>query len=337
MIPRRRGEPPRDLSKPIEEVSVQIDATLHGARLDVALTHFLTWRSRNSILELIRDGNVILEGRKARKSSKVRDGEVIVIKVPKRAEPDEAISPAGDDIDVLYQDKGMIAVDKPAGLAVHPAGRRVYGTLIHWLHTQFRRPDDPAHDVIPRLLHRLDRETSGLVMASLNPDLHAQIAIQFEDRLVTKTYQAVVHGAPPAEEGVIDFSIGPDRGSEIKLKLEARADGSGLSALTHYKILRQSGRYTLVELRPKTGRTHQLRVHMAALGCPLVGDKIYGVEDAVFLEYLNDTLSEATKARLVLDRHALHSASIEFFHPWEDRNMTLQAPLPSDMSDLLES
>lgn len=335
MIPRMRGEPPRDLSKPLEEVKVQIDAALHGTRLDVALTHFLTWRSRNSILELIRDGHVILEGREARKSSKVRDGEVIVIKIPKRPEPAEDVAPKGDDIRVLYQDKGMIAVDKPPGLAVHPAGRRVYGTLIHWLHTQFRRPDDADHDVVPRLLHRIDRETSGLVMASLNPDLHAKIAIQFEERKIAKTYQAVVHGSPPDEEGSIDMSIGPARDSEIKLKLEARNDGSGLSALTHYRVLRKSSRFALVELRPKTGRTHQLRVHMAAVGCPLVGDKIYGVEDAVFLDSLAGTLSAESQARLILDRHALHSASIEFFHPWEDRQMTVAAPLPTDMSGLL--
>lgn len=337
MIPRMRGEPPRDLSKPLEEVKVQIDATLHGERLDVALTHFLTWRSRNSILELIRDGNVILEGRKARKSSKVRNGEVIVIKVPKRPEPAEDVSPAGDDIHVIYRDSGMIAVDKPAGLAVHPAGRRVHGTLIHWLHTQFRRPDDADHDVVPRLLHRLDRETSGLVLASLNPDLHAKIAIQFEDRSVRKTYQAVVHGRPKEDQGSVDLAIGPARRSEINLKLEARSDGSGRSALTHYRVLRSNDRFSLVELSPRTGRTHQLRVHMAAIGCPLVGDKIYGVEDAVFLEYLAGGLSEATQARLILPRHALHNASIEFFHPWEDRQMSLSAALPTDMSALLDT
>jgi 23S rRNA-/tRNA-specific pseudouridylate synthase len=144
-----------------------------------------------------------------------------------------------------------------------------------------------------------------------------------------------VHGSPPDEEGSIDMSIGPARDSEIKLKLEARNDGSGLSALTHYRVLRKSSRFALVELRPKTGRTHQLRVHMAAVGCPLVGDKIYGVEDAVFLDSLAGTLSAESQARLILDRHALHSASIEFFHPWEDRQMTMAAPLPTDMSDLL--
>ena len=325
MIPRIRGEAPRDLSKPLEEVRVQIDAPLDGERLDVALTHFLTWRSRTSILELIRDGYVILEGRRARKSSRVRRGEIVTVKVPPRPEPDGPVAPDGE-IDVLYQDAGLIAVDKPAGLAVHPAGKRIHGTLIHWLHTKFRRPEDPAHDVVPRLLHRIDRETSGLLMASLNPDVHAKVAIQFEDRHVSKTYLAVVHGGPPRDAGSIDLSIGPHRSSAVKLKLAAFADGSGLHALTHYEVKQRNDRFALVELRPKTGRTHQLRVHMAAIGCPLVGDKVYGVEDAVFLEYLAGEISDATRERLVLDRHALHSASIRFHHPVKGEDMTLEAP-----------
>ena len=335
MIPRMRGEPPRDLSKPLEEVRIQIDASLDGARLDVALTRYLTWRSRTSILELIRDGHVILEGRRARKSSRVRSGEVITIKIPPRPEPEPAVAPEDRDIRILYQDRGLVAVDKPAGLAVHPAGKRVYGTLIHWLHTQYRRPDDPAHDVVPRLLHRIDRETSGLVMASLNPDLHSVVGAQFEERQVTKVYQAVVHGCPPHDEGTVDLGIGEDRSSEVRLKLEARSDGSGQHALTHYRVLRRNERFSLVELRPKTGRTHQLRVHMDAIGCPLVGDKVYGVEDAVFLEYVAGGISDANRARLILDRHALHSASITFYHPFEEQEMTLSAALPDDMASLV--
>jgi 23S rRNA pseudouridine1911/1915/1917 synthase len=335
MIPRLRGDPPRDLSRPLEELRVQIDGPRDGERLDVALTHYLTWRSRTSILELIRDGLVILEGRRARKSSRVRRGEIITIKIPPRPEPLEPIAPDGSGIDILYQDRAMVAVDKPAGLAVHPAGKRVHGTLIHWLHTHFRRPDDAAHDVVPRLLHRIDRETSGLVMVSLNPDLHAEVGRQFEEREVKKVYRAVVHGCPPGDEGVVDFGIEPDSDSVVRLKLRATVSGGGQHALTHYRVERRTDRFALVELRPQTGRTHQLRVHMAAIGCPLVGDKVYGVDDGVFLEYLEGELSEATRERLVLDRHALHSASITFHHPFEDRPMTLSAPLPRDMASLL--
>jgi 23S rRNA pseudouridine1911/1915/1917 synthase len=335
MIPRMRGEPPRDLSKPLEEVKVRIDAPLDGVRLDVALTKFLTWRSRNSILDLIRDGHVVLEGRRVRKASRVRKGDVITVQIPPRPEADPVAPEDDSDIHILYQDRGLVAVDKPAGLAVHPAGRRVHGTLIHGLHSRYRRPEDPAHDVVPRLLHRLDRETSGLVMVSLNPDLHAKLGMQFEARQVAKVYHAVVHGCPPEPEGVIDRSIGPDRRSAIRLKLRADPDEGGLPALTRYRVLRSNERFSLVELRPRTGRTHQLRVHMDAIGCPVVGDKIYGVEDDVFLEYLHGELSESTRERLVLARHALHSASLTFQHPGENREMTLTAPLHADMAALV--
>ncbi len=336
MIPRFPGDPPLDLSRPLEEIKIQIQAPLDGLRLDAALTQFITWRSRTSIHQLIKDGFVILEGRRARPASRMRQGEVVVVKIPKRSVPDEPVAPDDSDIVVVHQDDFMIAVDKPPGLAVHPAGRRIHGTLIHYLHQRFRRPEDPAHDVVPRLMHRIDRETSGLIMASLNEDFHAQITRQFEDRLVHKTYLAVVHGCPQQDEGLIDLGIGPDRSSSIRLKLEARRDGSGQPALTRYRVLQQNKRYALVEMKPKTGRTHQLRVHMTAIGCPLVGDKIYGVEDEIFLQSLDGALSQENKERLVLERHALHNHRISFYHPVDARQMELTAPLPADMAALLE-
>jgi len=207
MIPRFPGDPPKDLSRPLEEVKILVDKPLDGARLDRALVRFLTWRSRNSIHRLIRDGHVLLEGRRARPATKVRMGEVLRIKIPKRPEPQAPVAPDDTDIHILHEDRYMIAVDKPPGLAVHPAGRRVHGTLIHFLHTRYRRPQDPDHDVVPRLLHRIDRETSGVVMASLHEDFHSQVARQFEDRKVQKTYLAVVHGCPEPVTGLIDLGI----------------------------------------------------------------------------------------------------------------------------------
>lgn len=335
MIPRFPGQPNKDLTRPIERVEVVIDARQDGCRLDVALGHFLTWRSRTSIHRLIRDGYVQLEGRDARPAAKVRRGELIVVHVPQTPEPDFDTAPQGFEIPILYEDRYMIAVDKPPGVAVHPAGRRVYGTLIHFLHRRFRRPDDPAHDVVPRLMHRLDRETSGVVCAGLDETFHALVSGQFETRQVAKTYLAVVHGTPNPVVGEIALGIGPARDSEVRLKLEARHDGSGLAALTHYRTLRTRGPYSLVELKPRTGRTHQLRVHMAAIGCPIVGDKIYGVPDEVFLEHLREELSEATRELLVLDRHALHAHELVFHHPHRGEDLTLTAPLPTDMAQLV--
>lgn len=261
-------------------------------------------------------------------------GDVVRVSIPPPAVPVQLV-PTDVEVPILYQDRWMIAVDKPAGMAVHPAGRRLGGTLIHWLHGCFRS-DDPACDVVPRLLHRIDRETSGVVAVGLEAEFQGLVGRQFEDRKVHKTYLAVVHGCPTPREGQIDFGIGPDRRSRVRLKLEARRDGSGQHATTSYRVLRSNDRYALVELKPKTGRTHQLRVHMSALGHPLIGDKIYGPDEGIFLEHLDGALSDESRARLVLDRHALHAWRLSFHHPFLDRSLEFEAPLPGDMSALVD-
>ncbi|MCB9877983.1 MAG: RluA family pseudouridine synthase [Planctomycetes bacterium] len=294
----------------------------------------LTWRSRSSIVRLIENGMVRLEGRAVPASRRVRAGETIEVDVP----PPPVPAPAAPDaftLPILYEDRVMVAVDKPPGMAVHPSGRHLSGTLIHELHRRYRRTDDPAHDVVPRLLHRIDIETSGVVAVGLDELFHQQVRQQFEDRVVEKTYLAVVFGCPREQQGRIDFGILPDKSSAVRLKLTTGAPGEGLSAVTNYRVVRTVDRYSLVEVRPETGRTHQIRVHLAAIGCPLVGDKLYGPDESIFLEQLRGQLSDASRAALVLDRHALHSHSLTFFHPVRGEPLTLRAPLPADLATLV--
>jgi 23S rRNA pseudouridine1911/1915/1917 synthase len=335
LIPRYPGQPPKDFSRPIETLDLRVDMRQAGMRLDRALCSFLHWRSRSSIHRLIAAGMVELEGRRARPSTRVQWGEHIVVHIPRQNQP--APDPATElPIPILHEDRWMVAVDKPPGVAVHPSGRRIVNTLIHFLHRRYRRPDLPEHDVVPRLLHRIDRETSGVVAVGLDEQFHAQVARQFEERTVAKTYLAVVHGCPTPVDGRIDLGIGPAHRSSVRLKLEARRDGSGFPAMTDYRVVRRSAQFSLVELRPRTGRTHQLRVHMAAIGCPLVGDKIYGQEDHVFLDSLAGRLTDADRTALVLDRHALHAHRLRFFHPGRGSELELEAPLPPDMAALVE-
>lgn len=328
-VPRRPGQGPRDLSKPLEQIEIVVEEECDGWRLDRTLQHYLPWRSRTGVVRLI-DGGYIDHRGKTRASRKVMTGEVIVVRIPMAPVPD--VGPDGFDIPILHEDRWIVVVDKPAGLAVHPAGKRVYGTLIHFLHKRYRS-DQPEHDVVPRLLHRIDRETSGVLAAGLEETTHGRIRAQFEDRSVEKAYLAVVHGCPREREGVVDLPIGPARRSEIRLKQEVRDDG--LVAKTVYRVLESANGYSLVELTPHTGRTHQLRVHMAAIGCPLVGDKLYGVDDEIFLAYLNDELTDTHREQLVLDRHALHSARLQFWHPGIDERVEYRAELPEDMARLL--
>ena len=334
MLPKYPGEGPRDLSKQREQLKVLVDAKLDGQRIDLALTAVLTWRSRASIHRLIDGGFVHLDGREVPASRRVRTGETIVVEIP----PNPTVNPdpgANVSFPVIYEDAWMIAVDKPPGMAVHPSGRRLDGTLIHALHRRYRSPGDPAHDVVPRLLHRIDVETSGVVAVGLDERFHHLVARQFEDRQVQKTYLAVVHGCPADPEGTIDLPIVPDKSSAVRLKLTTSETDTGLPAVTGYCVLRRSGPYSLIEVRPKTGRTHQIRVHMAAIGCPLVGDKLYGADESLFLHQLAGTLGEAHRVQLVLDRHALHAHSLTFFHPMLGRELSLVAPLPVDMAALV--
>jgi len=322
------------LSKPLEQVRILIDARTAGQRLDLALAAILTWRSRSSIARLIDQGMVRLQGRVVPASRKVRSGDTIEVDVPQDPVP----LPRTDqnfELPILFEDEWMIAVDKPAGMAVHPSGRHLHGTLIHELHRRYRRPDEPGNDVVPRLLHRIDLETSGVVAVGLDERFHHQVQQQFEGRLVKKSYLAVVHGRPDELEGRIDLGIRPDKTSAVRLKLTTCPPGQGQSAVTNYRVIRSNARFALVEVKPETGRTHQIRVHMKAIGCPLVGDKLYGADEQIFLQHLAGELDEADRDALVLDRHALHSHSLTFFHPHRDREVTIEAPLPREFAELV--
>lgn len=334
MLPKFPGDGPRDLSKPLESVKVLVDAQLAGQRLDLALAVVLTWRSRASIHRMIEAGLVRVDGRQVPASRRVREGDTIVVDVPQAP---TASPQAGVVLDfaILYEDAWMLAVDKPPGMAVHPSGRHLSGTLLHELHRRYRRPDEPQRDVVPRLLHRIDMETSGLVAVGLDEQFHQMVGRQFEDRRVHKSYLAVVRGRPAAAEGTIDAPIGHDKASAVRLKLTTCAPGDGLSAVTHYRVLRGNERHTLLEVRPQTGRTHQIRVHMASIGCPLVGDKLYGGDEQLFLRQIEGTLDDEQRRRLGLDRHALHSHSLQFFHPMLGKELKIEAPLPADMLALL--
>ena len=333
-LPKYPGEGPRDLSRPLEQVRVLVDARTDGQRLDLALASVLTWRSRSSIVRLIDQGMVRVEGRCVPASRRVRAGDTIEVDVPQDPVP-QPRTDVGCALCILYEDEHMVAVDKPPGMAVHPSGRHLHGTLMHELHRRYRRPEDPAHDVVPRLLHRIDLETSGVIAVGLDEHFHNQVRRQFEERLVQKSYLAVVHGRPVESEGRIDLGIVPDKSSAVRLKLTTCDPGAGQSAITNYRVVRANERFSLVDVRPETGRTHQIRVHMAAIGCPLVGDKLYGANEQHFLQQISGTLDDEARRQLVLDRHALHSHTLTFYHPHAKRELTLQAPLPVDLAALV--
>ncbi len=348
MLPKRPGKRPADLSQPIKEVKARIYPEIAGLRLDQALAELFTWRSRSSIQKLIKEGKVRIRlggeapgSRKGelvsqpRSARKVFAEDLVMVEVPPRALVDQVdLDLLPSDLRILWEDPYLVALDKPAGLAVHPTSSRLSGTLINLLHGLYRNADDPARDVVPRLCHRLDRETSGLILVAKDAQAHSEVRKQFEAQTVQKSYLALVEGCPEQEETWIDAAIGPARRSAVRLKMGLREDG--LQSLTHV-LLRQRGRkISLVECFPRTGRQHQIRVHLASRGLPLVGDKLYGPDEQLFLRGIDDTLTSEDEALLRLPRQALHSHTLSLRHPISGDPLELSCPFPEDMRKLLE-
>lgn len=316
-------------------------------RLDKYLTDRISFMSRNQLQRLIDEGGVSVNSRPAKASQKVRLNDLIEVALP--PPPSTEIQPEDIPLDILYEDDALIVVNKQPGLIVHPARSHLKGTLLNALVHHFRaRASGAALSSVgsdfarPGVVHRLDRFTSGAMVVAKDDTAHWRLGRQFENRTVDKRYLALVEGNLEADADVIEAPLG-DSTSRVKgqrEKQQVRHDPAGKPALTIYRV-RQRFRtrppahakptsaqirlpaYTLVELELKTGRTHQIRVHMAYLGHPLVGDDMYGGK--------HFTLSGGA----VFTRQALHAATLGFKHPITDAPMTFAAPLPADLAALL--
>ncbi len=341
----------RDLTRPAESVELVVDASDFGMRvadvamrLDAFLVHHLTWRSRSSIQDLVKEGWVSVDASspeaptgtgsyavERRPGRKLRHGSRVRIDIPPHLRPpvDEHTS---TELVVLYEDDAVLAVDKPPFLPVHPSGRHLVDTLIQRVHAR-----TPAGEIerrgAPRLCHRLDRETSGVVLVAKDPEAHRELRRQFEAGTVEKEYLAIVHGVPARDQGVIEFPIGPARLSEVDLKMAACADG--LPARTDWRIVSAWSDRALLSCLLHTGRQHQIRVHLEAIGHPLVGDKLYGGDESFFLRHAAGVLDERDLELLELPRHALHDHRLAAVHPVTGRRLEVFSPLAEDLVDYL--
>jgi 23S rRNA pseudouridine1911/1915/1917 synthase len=341
----------RDLNVPPDRVELEVSASALGQkvedvslRLDAFLGRHLTWRSRSSIQGLVRDGFVLVDlatpdhprgtGEpkvERRPGRKLRHGTRVVVMIPPelRLPAPEAIS---GELELLYEDEDAIAVDKPPLLPVHPSGRHVNDTLIQRVHARYQE-SHLERGLAPRLCHRLDRETSGIVLVAKNPRAHPLLAQQFEDRVVEKEYLAIVQGVPEEDSGTIDAPIGPARASSVRLKMVVAVDG--LPCRTDWKLLRSYGDVSLVACRLHTGRQHQIRVHLASIGLPIVGDKLYGLDEEYFKRNADGTLTEEDYEALGLPRHALHHHRLVFTSSVTRESVEVVSPLPADLRDFL--
>ena len=294
-----------------------------GSRLDVFLTSVLSGQSRSQIQRLIKEGSVRVGGRQAKANQPVKTGQEIAVDIPPPADP--APRPEALPLHIVYQDRDLIVVDKPAGMVVHPAAGHASGTLVNALLHHVDDLSGIGGEKRPGIVHRLDRGTSGLMVVAKHDAAHEELARQFHDREVEKEYIALVWGEVMAGRR-IDLPIGRDPGDRKKMSARARRSREAVTRIT--KAEHFGRMLTLAHLAIHTGRTHQIRVHLSAIGHPVVGDPVYG---GVHRRVPGDL-----RAVTHLNRPFLHAARFAFTHPIEGRRMQFESPLPEDLQQVLE-
>lgn len=306
-------------------LTAMVDEGHAGARLDKALAGLIPALSRERLKTLILDGQV----RDARGASicdpsrKVESGQCFTLQMPETICADAL--PQEIPLVIIHEDSHLIVIDKPAGMVVHPAAGNPDGTLVNALLHHCRGQLSGIGGVArPGIVHRIDKDTSGLLVVAKSDAAHEGLAKQFRDHSIARRYQAIVAGHPRPLSGTVDTWIG--RSTRDRKKMGVQNEGRGKHAVTHYRTVETLARAALVECRLETGRTHQVRVHMAHIGHPLLGDPVYGSRGKTFGTILS---------RLAFRRQALHAASLGLIHPITGERLDFESPLPADMQQLL--
>ena len=287
--------------------TTELRADRGGERLDVFVARRMSALTRSRVQRLIEQGQVRVQGERARASVRLAEGQAVTVDVP-APEPSEAQAEA-IPLDVLYEDGDLLAINKPAGMTVHPSPGHATSTLVNAILAHSPDLSGIGGVMRPGIVHRLDRDTSGVILVAKNDAAHNALARQLKDRKVEKVYVALVEGTPAPAEGIIDAPIARDpRRRERMAVIEG-----GREAVTSYRVIERFNGTSLIETRPKTGRTHQIRVHVAAIGHPIVGDRVYG------------------RASPMVTRQFLHACQITFAHPASGEVMTIDAPLADDL------
>lgn len=300
-----------------------------GERLDRFLAEQLPQVSRSQLKRLIDEGRVSIDGAKGKAGLKVRGGETVSVVLP---EPEPvAAAPEAIPLAVLYEDPHLIVIDKPAHMVVHPAPGHRGGTLVNALLHHCRDLSGIGGALRPGIVHRLDRDTSGVMVATKDDHTHRQLARQFKAHSIQRRYRALVHGLVPGERGTIDRPIGRHPAQRLKMSSSAR---HGRRAVTHWQVLRRydRDRLTLLDLALETGRTHQIRVHLAEMNWPVVGDPLYGNSNR-FRQVADVTLRRLLEP---LDRQFLHAWQLGFIHPQSGVALDFLAPLPPELQQVID-
>lgn len=304
-----------EISERIETQVYEVDMAGAGRRLDQYLSECEPELTRSYLQKLIRDGSVLLEGRPAKAGVKLSQGMKIELTLPEAKELE--ILPEDLPLDILYEDRDVILVNKPKGMVVHPSAGHHTGTLVNALLFHCQGELSGINGILrPGIVHRIDRDTTGVLIACKNDRAHNALAGQLKEHTITRRYRALVCGNLKEDEGTVDAPIGRH---PVERKKMAVVRSGGKQAVTHYRVLERFGAYTYIECRLETGRTHQIRVHMASIGHPLLGDEVYG----------------RGKNPFHLEGQTLHAMVLGFVHPSTGEYMEFEAPLPEYFEELL--
>lgn len=298
-----------------------------GKRFDVYLSERFEDRSRSSLKKLIDEAGAVVDGGQVKSSHKLREGETVSVEFS--AESDDRFAPEDIPLDIVFEDEYLAVIDKPAGMVVHPGAGISSGTLANAVAFHFGLDTSDAEgDRAGRvgIVHRLDKETSGLIVVAKNSITQDRLSEQFASRKVSKSYVALVHGYVRRLNGKIDAPIARDRKNRVKMAV----DKNGRNALTFYSVRQRFERFTLIDADIRTGRTHQIRVHFAHIKHPIVGDSVYN-------EGRDNTIPDpqVKKAVREMDRFFLHSEKLEITHPVSKERMSFEAPLPNELVSIL--
>ena len=286
-----------------------------GKRLDIYIAENFNELSRTMIKKLIESNNILVNDKSEKVSYKVQANDNISIDIPEAKET--KLKAQEIPLDIIYEDSDIIVINKPKGMVVHPANGNPDGTLVNAILSICKNSlSGIGGELRPGIVHRLDKDTSGLIIVAKNDKAHINMSEQIKERNVKKTYIALVRGNVPEEEATINMPIG--RSTKDRKKMAVTKNGK--QAITHFKVLKRYSKYTLLEIKIETGRTHQIRVHMAEIGYPVVGDAVYS----------------NGKNEFGIEGQMLHAYKLEFMHPITNKHMELTAPLPHYFEEILK-
>lgn len=309
----------------LSPVDVTVPEEHAGARLDWFIAQTFPSYSRTHIRKAINVLGVRVNGRRAKAAQRITAGDVVNISLPSL--PKEGPQPCAIPLEILYEDEAIAVVNKPPGMVVHPGRGHWEGTLASALRYHFDELSEYGGPTRPGIVHRLDRDTSGVILIAKTDTAHQRSADQFEHRTVSKEYFALTYNAPNRDRDLIDQPIGPHAYQREKMAIR-RDHPSARPAQSFYEVQRRFDGFAAVRITPKTGRTHQIRLHLTSIGCPVLCDRLYAGRARLTL---GEVTRNAADVDVLLERQALHALRLTVRHPMDDREMTFEAPLPEDM------